>query len=70
VGRLSEQGAERKLIAHSAGKNEQGGLMAGQISNVGFEVIGRWVLMEDIVEEGAILNGGEHGGSGRGDDIA
>ncbi len=44
--------------------------MAGQISNVGFELIGRWVLVEDIVEEGAILNGGEHGGSGRGDDIA
>lgn len=29
MGRLREQGAERKLIAHRAGKHEQGGLMAG-----------------------------------------
>lgn len=44
--------------------------MAGQIGNVGFEIVGRRVLVEDIIEEGAILDSVEHGGGGRGDDIA
>lgn len=39
--------------------------MGSQVCDVRLEGIGRWVFHEDIVEERGVLNGGEHGGSGR-----
>lgn len=44
--------------------------MACQIGDVGFEGIGGGVFLEDVVEEGGVLDGGEHGGGGGCDDVA
>lgn len=35
-----------------------------------FEGCGRGVFGEDVVEEGAVLDGAEHGGGWGGDDVA
>ena len=62
--------ADGELVALGAGWDEEGGGKAGQVGDVGFERYGGGVFGEDIVEEGAILDGVEHGGGGGSDDVA
>lgn len=62
--------ADGELVAHGAGEDEEGGGVAGQGGDVGFEGGGGGVFGEDVVEEGAMLDGGEHGGGGGRDDVA
>ena len=38
--------------------------MGGELGEVGFEGDGRGVFHEDVVEEGGVLDGGQHGGGG------
>lgn len=38
--------------------------MRGSGCHVGFEIIGCGIFDEDVVEEGGVLDRGEHGGSG------
>ena len=61
--------SEGDLVAHCAGHDEEGGLFAGKGGDVGFESVGGGVFEEDIVEEGGVLDGAEHGGGGRGHGI-
>ena len=67
---LGHVGADGELVALGAGCDEEGGGKAGQVGDVGFERYGGGVFGEDIVEEGAILDGVEHGGGGSCDDVA
>ena len=65
--RGSSQGCpDAQLITHGTACDEEGGFFAGQLGHVFFERDGGGVLGEDIVVEGAGLNGGEHGSGGGG----
>ena len=57
----AEVGADRDLVAHGAGHDEQGGFVAGESGNVRFEVVGGGIFEEDVVHEGGVLDGFEHG---------
>lgn len=70
VRRLGHVGTYGELVALGAGGDEEGGGKAGQVGDVGFERYGGGVFGEDIVEEGAILDGVEHGGGRSCDDVA
>lgn len=70
VGRAEKVRAEGDLVAHRAGEDEQGGGMSGQGGDVSFEGVGGRVVAEDIVEEGGVCDGVQHGGSGSCDDVA
>ena len=54
--------AESELVAHCAGEDEERGFLGGEGCEVGFEGHCGRVFHEDVVEEGAVLDGGEHGG--------
>ena len=56
--------AESELVAHCAGEDEERGFLGGEGCEVGFEGHCGRVFHEDVVEEGAVLDGGEHGGGG------
>lgn len=62
--------ADGELVAHGAGEDEEGGGVAGEGGEGVFEVGGGGVFGEDVVEEGAGLDGAEHGGGGGRDDVA
>ena len=62
--------AECELVAHCSTENEEGGFMGGESGEVGFEGDGGGVFAKDVVEEGAGLDGAEHGGGGCCYDIA
>ena len=66
---LGEEGTDGELVSHGAGEDEEGGREAGEAGNVRFEVVGGGVFGEDVVEKGGVLDGGEHGGGGRGNNI-
>lgn len=70
VGRAKEVRAEGDLVAHCAGEDEEGGGMGGQGGDVGFEGVGGRVVAEDVVEEGGVGDGVQHGGGGGGDNVA
>lgn len=70
MGRGEQVGAQRDLVAHCAGEDEEGGGFVGEGGDEGFEVQGRGVGLEDVVEEGGGGDGGEHAGGGGGDDVA
>lgn len=55
---LGQVGAERELVAHGAGEDEEGGGVAGEVGEVGFEGDGCGVFEEDVVEEGGLGDGG------------
>ena len=54
------------LVAHRAGHDEQACFVARKGGDVGFEVIGRGVFEDDIVEEGGVGYCVEHVGGGGG----
>lgn len=64
---LGEVGADGDLISHGAGEDKESSGKAGELCDVGFEGICGRVFDEDVVKEGSVLDGGEHG-SGRGSD--
>lgn len=53
-------GAEGYLVAHCAGEDEERGSVGGALCYIGFEGVGGWVFGVDIVEEGGVLDGGQH----------
>lgn len=57
VRRLRQVRAQRELVAHCAGEDEQGGGVCGEGCEVGFEGEGCGVLEEDVVEEGGLRDG-------------
>ena len=66
---LGEESADGKLVSHRAGQDEKGGGEAGELGDIGFEVVCGRVFGKDVVEEGGVLDGGQHGGGGGGNDI-
>lgn len=70
VGWLGHVCADGELVALGAGGDEEGSGKAGEGGDVGFERYSCGVFSEDIVEEGAVLDGGEHGRGGSCDDVA
>lgn len=62
--------AESDLVAHCAGEDEEGGGVGGEGGDMRFEGVGDRVGAEDVVEEGGVRYGVEHGGSGGRDDVA
>lgn len=70
VRRLRQVRAQRQLVAHRAGEDEQGGRVAGEGREVGFEREGGGVFEEDVVEEGGLRDGCQHAGCWGRDDVA
>lgn len=70
MGRAEKVRTEGDLVAHRAGEDEQGGGMSGQGGDVSFEGVGGRVVAEDVVEEGGVRDGVQHGGGGSCDDVA
>lgn len=68
--RLRHVGPYRELIAHCATHDQHSRLMAGEVSDEAFEVVGGSILAEDIVQQAGVRDGVEHGRSGSRDDIA
>ncbi|KFY71824.1 hypothetical protein V498_10126 [Pseudogymnoascus sp. VKM F-4517 (FW-2822)] len=66
---LREQGAQRELVAHCAGEDEEGGGVAGEGGEARFEGERGGVGAEDVVEVGCAADGVQHGGGGGGDDV-
>lgn len=65
---LGEEGADGELVSHGAGEDEEGGGETCEVGEVEFEVVCGGVFGEDVVEQGGVLDGGEHGGGwGRND---
>jgi len=56
--------AERELVTHGAGEDEERAFVGGEGCDVRFEGEGCCVFGEDVVEEGGVLDGEEHGGRG------
>lgn len=72
VGRGCEVGADGDLVAHCAGADEEGGFLAGQVGDEGFEGVcsGVCAAVHHVVEEGGAGDCGEHARGRRGDDVA
>ena len=69
VGWTTEVGADAQLIAHGSAHDQQSGFVAGEVGDPALEIIGGGVFAEDVVEEGGICYGCQHGGSWRCDNI-
>ena len=57
------------MVPHRPREDEQGGGEAGEVGDERLERVRRGVFDEDVVEEGACADGGEHGRGGCGDCI-
>lgn len=66
---LCQESAERELVAHCAGEDEERGFVACEGREAGLEGDGGGVLAEDVVEEGCGADCREHGRGGGGDDV-
>lgn len=67
---LGHVGTDGELVAHGAGKDKEGGFMAGKVGDIGFEGLGGGVFDKDVVEKGTVFDSFEHGGGGGCNDIA
>lgn len=64
------EGAEGELIGHGARGGEEGGFLAEQIGDAGFEEMDGGVVAEDIVSDGGGGHDVAHGLGGLGDGVA
>ncbi len=58
---LGEQRPQSKLVAHGPREDEEGRIFSAQRSDIRLQVVRRRVLDEDVIEQGAGLDGCEHG---------
>lgn len=70
VRRALEVGSDGDLIAHGAGHDEEGGFFSGEAGDEGFEVVGCWIFLEDVVGEGGGGYRFEHAACWGGDCVA
>ena len=56
---LHEVGAEGDLVGHGTGREEEGGLLAGEFGHVGLKGEGGWFVV-DIVTQGGLCGIHEH----------
>ena len=57
---LGQVAAERELVAHCPGEDEECAFVGGEGCYVRFEVVGGGIFSEDVVKEGSVLDCGEH----------
>ena len=66
---LGEVGTDAELVAHCTGEDKKSGGVASEGCDVSLEGDGCWVFIEDVIEEGGVFYGGEHGAGWSRDDV-